>query len=208
MRRTKEDAEKTKIAILEAAETLFLQKGVSRTSLEEIARKAGLTRGAVYWHFKNKAHLITELLGQVCLPLDQMVDQLVSLKLDSVNKLYQLCSYLVGEMNFTEKSNIFVILLRRCEFTEDLVELEQSTNKMINDMIGQFILLLNEPDSLSRLRPDITSESAAHMIHVMLVGMLSDWARRRWDANIKYQPQKMIDVLFQGLFVDWHPNES
>ena len=57
MRRTKENAEKTRIALLAAAETLFLEKGVARTSLEHIARQAGVTRGAVYWRCANKAAL-------------------------------------------------------------------------------------------------------------------------------------------------------
>ena len=51
MRRTKEQAEQTRVAILEAAERLFLEKGVAQCSLEQIARAAGVTRGAVYWHF-------------------------------------------------------------------------------------------------------------------------------------------------------------
>ncbi|OKN92428.1 hypothetical protein AM473_004620 [Pseudomonas aeruginosa] len=68
MRRTKEDSEKTRTAILLAAEELFLEKGVSHTSLEQIARAAGVTRGAVYWHFQNKAHLFNEMLNQVRLP--------------------------------------------------------------------------------------------------------------------------------------------
>ena len=68
MRRTKEEAENTRTAILTAAELLFFAKGVSHTSLEQIARHAGVTRGAVYWHFKNKAHLFHEMLNQVRLP--------------------------------------------------------------------------------------------------------------------------------------------
>ena len=76
MRRTKEDAEKTRCAILAAAEQLFLERGVAHTSLEHIARHAGVTRGAVYWHFQNKAHLFHEMLNQVRLPLEPLAEQL------------------------------------------------------------------------------------------------------------------------------------
>ncbi|MDH4764171.1 TetR family transcriptional regulator [Pseudomonas sp. CBMAI 2609] len=48
MRRTKEDAEYNRQTILDAAEALFITNGVSRTSLEMIARECGFTRGAVY----------------------------------------------------------------------------------------------------------------------------------------------------------------
>lgn len=65
MRRTKEDAKKTRTALLASAERLFLANGVTRTSLSQIAHDAGVTRGAVYWHFENKSDLLNQLLDQV-----------------------------------------------------------------------------------------------------------------------------------------------
>ena len=56
-RRTKFEAEKTRNAILDAAEKVFYKRGVARTSLEQIARAAHVTRGAVYWHFHDKIEL-------------------------------------------------------------------------------------------------------------------------------------------------------
>ena len=69
-RRTKEDAERTREHILDMAEREFHRRGVSRTSLEQVARAAGVTRGAVYWHFRNKADLFNAMLSRVTLPLD------------------------------------------------------------------------------------------------------------------------------------------
>ncbi|PZQ36243.1 MAG: TetR family transcriptional regulator, partial [Ectopseudomonas oleovorans] len=92
MRRTKEDAEKTRHAILAAAEQLFLERGVAHTSLEQIARHAGVTRGAVYWHFQNKAHLFHEMLNQVRLPLEPLAQQLAAVDgLSSLQLLRDLC---------------------------------------------------------------------------------------------------------------------
>ena len=70
VRRTKEDAERTRERILDMAEREFHRRGVSRTSLEQVARAAGVTRGAVYWHFRNKADLFNAMLSRVTLPLD------------------------------------------------------------------------------------------------------------------------------------------
>ena len=61
MKRTKEEAEQTRQALLDAAMTVFHQRGVARASLDQIACAAGLTRGALYWHFKNKEHLFEAL---------------------------------------------------------------------------------------------------------------------------------------------------
>lgn len=40
---------------------VFLTAGVSSTSLGEIAKAAGVTRGAIYWHFKDKSDLFSEI---------------------------------------------------------------------------------------------------------------------------------------------------
>jgi len=57
MRRTKEEAERTRKAILDASLKVFSTKGYARARLEEVAKEAGVTRGAIYWHFDNKAKL-------------------------------------------------------------------------------------------------------------------------------------------------------
>ena len=51
MRRKKEDMLITKEQILNAALDCFFEKGYEATSLEEIATRANVTRGAIYWHF-------------------------------------------------------------------------------------------------------------------------------------------------------------
>ena len=71
VRRTKADAEATRTALLDAAEQLFQANGVSRTSLQDIASAAGTTRGAIYWHFKDKADLFNAMMDRVTLPLEQ-----------------------------------------------------------------------------------------------------------------------------------------
>ena len=65
VRKTKEEAQETRNAILDAAELVFQEHGVSRTSLAEIAAAAGVTRGAIYWHFSNKADLFDAMVQRV-----------------------------------------------------------------------------------------------------------------------------------------------
>ena len=70
VRRTKEDALATRHRLIDAAELLFQSQGVSQTSLQQIAEHAGATRGAVYWHFKDKADLFNAMMERVTLPLE------------------------------------------------------------------------------------------------------------------------------------------
>ena len=68
-RKTKEDALITRDLILDAAERVFLRRGVARSALQEIAEEAHLTRGAIYWHFQNKADVFDAMLQRVKLPM-------------------------------------------------------------------------------------------------------------------------------------------
>ncbi|MFD1261206.1 TetR family transcriptional regulator [Entomomonas asaccharolytica] len=204
MRRTKEEAEKTKIAILDAAETLFLKKGVSKTSLEEIARATGMTRGAVYWHFKNKDHLINELISQILQPVEQVFEEFMAMEGSVIQKLFGLFKNIFDALSNDEQTrNIFTILLRRCEYTEELSESEARCNNMIESFISHCARLISEPETAKRLRPDITPDLAAHMLHIMTIGVLNDWARDPKQFSEGYNPDLIIKSFFRGIFVDW-----
>ena len=73
VRRTRDEAAETRNGILDAAERVFSERGVSHTSLEDIAQAAGVTRGAIYWHFKNKSQLFAAMVNRVSLPIEDMV---------------------------------------------------------------------------------------------------------------------------------------
>lgn len=77
-RRTKQDAQATRAALLDAAERVFLQRGVSRASLAEVAQAAGVTRGALYWHFKDKSALFNAMMDRVTLPLSSGMEDILA----------------------------------------------------------------------------------------------------------------------------------
>ncbi len=61
-RRTKEEAAQTRRRILEAALDVFSEKGYSRTRFVDIAERIGLTKGAIYWHFRTKSDLLAAMI--------------------------------------------------------------------------------------------------------------------------------------------------
>lgn len=66
MKKTKEEAEATRQAILQSALNTFCEKGYSKTTFDEIAKRINLTKGAVYWHFRNKPDVIAALINAYC----------------------------------------------------------------------------------------------------------------------------------------------
>ena len=76
-RRTKEEAQQTRCRIMSTALDLFCQQGLAKTSLTDIAKAVDLTRGAIYWHFKNKEELFVTLWEELCAPLSHQLDACV-----------------------------------------------------------------------------------------------------------------------------------
>src|SRR5580765_2856664 len=74
MRRTKEESEGTRRTILAAARRVFAKRGVTRTTLGHVAAEAGVSRGAIYWHFANKIELFDAMREQVSVPLIDRTD--------------------------------------------------------------------------------------------------------------------------------------
>ena len=60
----KESPEFRKMQILEAAKKLFVEKGYHQTSIDDITRECGLTKGGIYWHFKSKWDIFTAMVEE------------------------------------------------------------------------------------------------------------------------------------------------
>lgn len=205
MRRTKEEAEQTRYAILASAETLFLEKGVAHTSLEHIARHAGVTRGAVYWHFENKAHLFHEMLNQVRLPPEQLAERMAGCaERDPLLTLCELCIEAIENLARDEqKRRIFTILLRRCEFTADLREAEERNEAFINLFIQLCEQQFARPDVCPRLQAGISPRLAARSLHALIVGLFHDWLRDPSLFDPLSDTTALVDAGFRGLIRDW-----
>lgn len=88
----------TRDRIIDAAEDVFRAKGVSSTSLADVADAANVTRGAIYWHFKNKADLFDAMCQRIRLPMSTlcaaMPEEMAS---DPLGELRATCRFLFRE---------------------------------------------------------------------------------------------------------------
>ncbi|MBV2133781.1 TetR family transcriptional regulator [Pseudomonas sp. MAP12] len=205
MRRTKEEAEQTRCALLAAAEQLFLEQGVAHTTLEQIARAAGVTRGALYWHFENKAHLFQAMLEQVRLPPEQLAERLSTCgDHDPLQILREMCIEAITSLaRNPQKRRIFTILLHRCEFTDELRHVEERHEAFVNQYIDLCEELFQRADRQGRLNPGQTPRLAARCLHALIIGLFSDWLRDPELFDAERDAPQMIDALLRGLARDW-----
>jgi TetR/AcrR family acrAB operon transcriptional repressor len=121
LRRTKEDSQQTRQRILTAARRRFASHGVTRTSLQDIATAAGVTRGAVYWHFTSKRALFRAMREQVSLPL---FDHAELPGADGADPLLAIERFLLGVVEQVEcdrqTRQTFDILSLKCEYVGEL----------------------------------------------------------------------------------------
>jgi AcrR family transcriptional regulator len=92
-RKTKQEAMLTRNAILDAGEQLFIARGFQRVTLDEIAKHAKVTRGAVYWHFCNKSDLLWEIFVRLRGELRKELHKLSQFQSgdDGVRKVVRFC---------------------------------------------------------------------------------------------------------------------
>ncbi len=110
-RRTKEEAEQTRQAILLAALDLFSEKGYSKTTFDEIAKHINLTKGAVYWHFRNKPDLLIALIREVIIRTEDYIRKEVP-NTDTIEDLkkYFLCTAKLIQSNSQLRKFMFFAL--------------------------------------------------------------------------------------------------
>lgn len=122
-RRTKEDAIATRNGLLDAAELVFSEKGLSRASLSDIAQAAGATRGAIYWHFKDKVDLFNAMMERVTLPLERGFGEFeASTCPDPVQRLRAVMGLVLRSVASDERTRrVFEIALYRVEYVGELV---------------------------------------------------------------------------------------
>lgn len=182
VRKTKDEAEKTRQSIIRAAEDLFYVKGVVRTSLHEVAVAAGVTRGAVYWHFKDKVDLLWTIADTIFMPHEEMLDRLASEENgDPLTTLYtNVVSSLNAIINDPHRRRVFTILTQRCEYIEEMELLMRRNHACRDRLLERLVSIFSSADKWGHLASGWTPQTAAHVFHSMLYGFVHiemDWEK-------------------------------
>lgn len=209
VRRTKEEAEQTRHQILDAAESLFYRQGVGRTSLEEIARKAGVTRGAVYWHFRNKVDLFEAMQERGRLPQEDLIEQLARNEADDpLLTLREACSEALRLIAGDERRRrICSILMHRCEYVEEMGDAAIRQHRNKQHMVEQLGRIFENAAKLGTLSENWPPRLAALGLHGMLHGLLSDWLSDPTQGDLAEYGPPCVEAFFKGL-VRGSPEEA
>ncbi len=200
-RRTKDEAEATRNALLDAAEKIFYKRGVTRTSLEKVAKAAGMTRGAVYWHFKDKIELCEAMLERVFLPQEDMLEQLASQKGDT--PLDDLCNACCESLRLfaTDKhrQRVVSILMFRCEYVEEMAAVMKRRHACKDHMLKQAITLFERAKKLGHLPAHWPPHTAAIALQALMNGLITYGLERGKSFNLIKVGPASIEAFFRSL---------
>lgn len=194
-RRTKEEAEQTRLAIIAAARTEFQTRGVTSTTLEHIAAAAGVTRGAIYWHFSNKHELFNAMREQVQLPmLDRMEFEMLEQKqLAPLPRIEKFMNILLESVTGNEEARVtFEIMNFKCEYVG---EIEHELGEMRNcyeSMLKNLTQIYRQAAREGALRAGLKSETLAIDSLLFLWGLARLWLVDTDGKLVRKQARKLI----------------
>lgn len=176
MRRTKEEAEETKQAILVAARTLFIKEGFSGTTLDDVAHLAGFTRGAVHWHFHNKLGILLAIREIEHSPVQQLIEDLsTDNSLDPLDSMLAVTTQFILDMNRDpDKKKLFQVIVQAMhneKLDPDFVRKKQLDVQLRS--LVQDILILAE--KRAPLAGPWQPKTAALAFHCAINGVINDW---------------------------------
>lgn len=176
-RKTKEDALATRDSILDAAAALFAERGVAGTTLQHIATAAGVTRGAIYWHFTDKGAMFNAMMERAAMPLEgamALLDQH-----DRADSLGALRDYAVGVFRLTMEDDkarrIFEIATLKMEYTGEMSVVRERRALNQADWIKRAESRVRAGVRNGQVRPDAQPRAVALGLWVLIEGLVRNW---------------------------------
>jgi TetR/AcrR family acrAB operon transcriptional repressor len=196
-RRTKADAAITRGQVLDAAEQAFREHGVASTTLAEVARAAGVTRGAVYWHFRDKADLLGALCERARPPLEPMLgadgarDALAALRHGAITTLRHLAAD-------SRAQALFALMFQSCG-GGDAASLESTRERERGACLIRVEGLVRAAIEAGELPLDSDPALTAHALHAWMLGIMVGWVRHPASFDLDAAAPALVDAMLAGL---------
>ncbi len=200
-RRTKEDALTTRHHLLDAAEVLFQLRGVSRTSLNDIAKQAGASRGAIYWHFQDKADLFNAMMERVTLPLEQAFENiglaLESPPLEQIRRAMHQALHRIATDDQTRR--VLEVATQKVEYIDELKAVRSRHIRVRSEFLAHVEQGLNRSAESQALSLPVPPAIAAQGLHALVDGLIQNWLLDPHAFDLIDEGHKVVNVYLTGL---------
>lgn len=212
MRRTKEDAEQTRQAILESAMDIFYEKGYSKTTFDEIAKRINLTKGAVYWYFRNKPDIVAALINDFVQKHIKRLEEFRAGKEEEENldilADMMLLAYHQMKKNPLEYKFIFFITCQM-EWSEAILvkirPLVEKTKEVSRKIMSDTLCKLKEN---KKIKADADVESITEILQALWMGLLENYLAKRMTLDFEKTVRQGFNLIFNSIKTEGVNNEN
>ena len=200
MKRTKEEAAVTRATLLKTALSVFSAKGYAATTLDDIAKAAKVTRGAIYWHFKSKADLYNTLVQEFSARGSIVVQEAAAeggTLIDILRRIFVRVCTLIEE----DKETRAVMELTLFKTGLD-PELQTGRKKQIesgNALLKGITEAMSQGIAQDTLRSDINPADMARAFIAFENGAIQLWLLTPRSFSLKSSAEAFADILVAGL---------
>jgi len=200
MRRTKEEAAITREQLLKKSLAVFSKKGYAATTLEDIAREAEVTRGAIYHHFGGKAELYNTLIREYADRGGLIMQQAVS---EGGTLPEILRRVFVRQLQVIEEDREMRALMELYLFKTGLVpELEEGRKQQVESGVGLIEMMagiLQQGIQAGLLRSDVDPKEMARAYLAFQNGLINLWLTAPGQFSLKDSAESFADILMAGI---------
>ena len=199
MKRTKEEAAETRDAIVEAALRVCSIRGYKGTTLEEIAAEAGVSRGAIHWHFGTKYNLFLFIGKRAADKIVSFLEEADRSGLSTLeilrNVMKRFLSEFFNDLNFRDA----VHLAMRARMTNDMDDLKDIYLESVNKRKRFIAGVIEKGMENGEIRKTADPELIAGAILSYMSGSMNYWIFNSDIFPIENQLDEYIDLFLKGI---------
>ena len=213
-RKTKEEAQATRAGILDAAQACFHEYGVAGTSLAMIGARAGYTRGAVYWHFKNKTEVLTAMIDRERIPFIERLRRTTSSKRNTpVLDLRSALLVSFQELADDERLRNMMEIMLRNDLSVESQAMQALQLEASREELAIFAAAFERARELGQLREGVDVDTVARIVSTSLTGVLYSAMLEPELFELQRDGTQTLDAVFgafvkPGVFVPGAPPEA
>ena len=200
-RKTKAQALETRNQILDAALAHFSEQGVAATSLADIAAAAGVTRGAIYWHFKNKADLLQEIWLRCDAGLDDVeLEYQTKYPDDPLSVMRSMLIYILdATAKDAQRRALMEIIFHKCEFVGEMSTLVAMQQGLLQACYDRIETVLRSCIGAGQLPGALNTRQAALLMRGYINGMMESWLFNPESFDLAAEAPQIVDAFLDML---------
>lgn len=194
-RRKNEEADATRLEVLDAAEWCFRHRGSARASVASIATLAGWSRGAANYHFQDKAALLRAVVTRGRLPLEQDLARIAREKGPALPALRHCAQGWMDQLQCNQHArDTFGILAWAYDHADDLADLRDPLQASAIRALRRLRELLRRAESAGELREGLSGRDGARLLAQWWLGAAALCVATPYRSASAFQPRRACSV--------------